>query len=67
MTPVQIIGVVLLALGVALLFFGFNMAESPADQLTEALTGEYRERTMWYIIGGFVAIVAGGLMALFGR
>jgi len=57
-----ILGIALFALGVVLLAFGFNSSEAPVDQLSEALTGRYTDRTMWYLIGGGFAIVCGGLL-----
>jgi uncharacterized membrane protein len=66
MSPIRIIGIAVLAVGVVLLFFGLQQADSPVDQISEALTGRYTEGTMWYLIGGIVAIVVGGLLALFG-
>ncbi|QKT04276.1 DUF3185 family protein [Ectothiorhodospiraceae bacterium 2226] len=67
MSATQIIGVVLLVIGAVLLFFGMQQADSPVDQVTEAVTGRYTDETMWYLIGGLALIVGGGLMALFGR
>ncbi|MFN4283696.1 MAG: DUF3185 family protein [Alphaproteobacteria bacterium] len=66
MQPARLIGFVLLAVGAILLAFGFNAADAPADQISEALTGQYTDRTMWYLIGGGAAVVAGGLLAFFG-
>ncbi len=66
MQPARLIGFVLLAVGVVLLGFGLNAADAPADQISEALTGQYTDRTMWYLIGGSAAAVAGGLLAFLG-
>jgi hypothetical protein len=64
----RIIGLALLALGVVLLIFGFAAADSFADQFSKAFTGEYTDRTMFYIIGGAVSAVVGlGLMLFGGR
>ncbi|MBU0726390.1 MAG: DUF3185 family protein [Alphaproteobacteria bacterium] len=67
MNSTRIIGLVLLAVGAVLLVFGQNASEAPVEQLSNALTGRYTENTMWYIIGGVIALVAGGGMLLFGR
>lgn len=66
MQPARLIGFVLLAVGAILLGFGFNAADAPTDQISEALTGQYTDRTMWYLIGGGAAVVAGGLLAFLG-
>jgi len=59
MTQTNIIGFVALAIGVALLFFGWQASNAPVDQMSEALTGRFTGTTMWYIIGGLIAVVAG--------
>ena len=59
MSPVRIIGIVLLVVGAILLFMGFNATDSVADQVSETFTGQYTESTRWYIIGGAAAAVAG--------
>jgi hypothetical protein len=63
----QIFGAAVFVLGIALLGFGYNASEAPVDQVSNALTGNYSDRTMWMMIGGGVAIVVGVLMAMFGR
>ncbi|TCO69126.1 DUF3185 family protein [Rhodovulum euryhalinum] len=59
MTQSSIIGVVALAVGVALLFFAWRASNAPVDQVSEALTGRFTGNTMWYLIGGVIAAVAG--------
>ncbi|TVP92177.1 MAG: DUF3185 family protein [Pseudomonadaceae bacterium] len=60
----QLVGVVLLVVGVILLYFGWQSSQSLGDQVTEAVTGRFTDGTMWFIIGGAAAIVAGGFLAL---
>lgn len=67
MSVSRIVGLVLMVLGIALLAVGINAADSAGEQLREAFTGRFSEGTTWYMIGGIVAIVAGGALALFGR
>jgi hypothetical protein len=67
MQPSRIIGLAVLAVGVILLAFGLNGTDAPVDQISETLTGRYTDRTMWYLIGGGIAIVVGGALALFGK
>jgi hypothetical protein len=66
MQPVRIIGIAIAVLGLILLFYGMQQADSPVDQLSEFLIGRPTEETLWYIIGGIVALVVGALLALFG-
>jgi len=63
----QIIGVLLVAAGIFLLIFGYNASQAPMDQISEAFTGRFRDSTMFYLLGGVIAVVAGGALALAGR
>jgi hypothetical protein len=47
-----------------LFFFGMNASESMASHMPEAFTGSPTDRSVWMLILGSVAAVAGGLMAL---
>jgi len=58
----KLIGVVLLAAGAVALYFGFNATNAPMEEVTEALTGQYSDQTMIYLVGGAVAGVAGLVM-----
>lgn len=60
----KVIAIVLLAVGAILLYFGFNATQAPAEEIGEALTGQYSDNTMLYLIGGGVAAVAGLVMLL---
>jgi hypothetical protein len=62
----RIIGLVLLAVGVALLFFGYNASQSVGEQVVQGFTGRFTNQTMWYLIGGIAAIVGGGGLILWG-
>jgi len=62
MTQTKLIGIVLLAVGAIALYFGFNATNAPMEELTEAVTGQYSDRTMLYLIGGAVAGIAGLVM-----
>lgn len=59
MTQSSIIGVVALAVGVALLFFAWRASSAPVEQVSEALTGRFSSNTMWYLIGGGARLVRG--------
>ncbi len=66
MEPVRILGVVLVVAGLFALYFGWQASEGLLEQAHETVTGRYTDETMWYFIGGGVAVVAGVLLALFG-
>lgn len=61
----QLVGIVLLIVGLVLLYFGWQSSQSVGDQVTEAFTGQFTDSTMWFIIGGVAAVAAGLFMALF--
>ncbi|GGY60666.1 hypothetical protein GCM10007071_04200 [Marinobacter zhanjiangensis] len=61
----KIVGIVLLVVGVLLLFFGYQASQSMGEQLAETVTGRFSDETMWYIIGGVAAVVAGAFLAFF--
>lgn len=62
MTQNKMIGIVLLVVGAIALYFGFNATNAPMEEMSEALTGQYSDNTMMYLIGGAVAGVAGLVM-----
>lgn len=62
-----IIGLVLLAVGLVLLFFGWQSSQSLGDQVAETFTGRFTESTMVYLIAGIAAVVGGAMLLLKGR
>ena len=62
----QLLGLILLVVGAILLFFGWQSTQSVGDQLTEAMTGRFTDETMWFLIGGAIALVVGAYYS-FGR
>ena len=67
MTANRILGLVIVAAGIVLLIFGINATHAPLERVSDAVTGRYTNQTMWYIIGGVIAVVGGGLLAIAGR
>ena len=67
MSITRILGLVVLAVGVTLLIFGFNASQSVGERIVEGFTGRFTNQTMWYFIGGVAAIVGGAAMVLWGR
>ncbi|MBA2664215.1 MAG: DUF3185 family protein [Bradymonadaceae bacterium] len=65
MSVAKIAGLVLLVVGLALLFFGWQATESISEGVRETLTGRYSDETMWFLIGGGAAAVAGLALLLF--
>jgi hypothetical protein len=62
----RMIGLVVAATGLILLVFGLNTADSPGEQVSYAVTGRYSDATLWYLVSGVSALVAGALLAAFG-
>jgi hypothetical protein len=68
MNTKRLIGVALLVVGLVLLYFGYQSSQGLDDQISEALTGEYTDTTMWYwILGAASAVVGLVLISLRGR
>ncbi len=61
-----IIGLILLAVGIVLLYFGKRASDKSVEQVSEALTGRFTGNTMWYLVSGVIGIVAGGALFLLG-
>ncbi len=58
----KLIGIVLLIGGAIALYFGINATNAPTEEIAEALTGQYSDNTMLYLIGGGVSAAAGLFM-----
>ena len=68
MNTKRLIGIALLVVGLVLLYFGYQSSQGLDDQISEALTGEYTDTTMWYwILGAASAVVGLVLISLRGR
>lgn len=63
----KLLGIVLLVVGLALIFFGWQSTESVTEQVSETLTGRFTDETMWYLIGGVASAVAGLVMLFMKR
>ena len=64
MSQKKLIGVLILIVGLVLLYFGFNQANSAMGEIGEALTGKYSDETMTYLIAGLIVTVVGLLTVL---
>lgn len=63
----NIAGLVIFALGVVLLIFGFNESHSFSSDVSRFFTGNPTDRAMWMIIGGAVAVIVGLFLTIRGR
>jgi drug/metabolite transporter (DMT)-like permease len=62
----QILGAVILVVGIVVLGFAFNAADAPVERMSETLTGKYTDSTMQYFVLGSIAAIGGGLLLAFG-
>lgn len=64
MNAQRAIGIALLVGGLILLYFGINASDSFASEVSEVFTDSPTDRSIWMMVLGGVAAVAGGLMAI---
>jgi len=55
----RIVALALIVIGAVLLYLGYQSSQGLDDQVSEALTGNFTNETIFYLIGGAVALVAG--------
>lgn len=60
---VRVFGILIAAIGVALVIVGLVGSGSIADSLSTAVFGRLTRQTMWYLVGGGLSVVVGVIMA----
>ena len=63
----KIISIVLLIVGLALLYWGYNMSQAATEQIKEAFTGSFSDKATLLMIGGGVLALVGLLKLGFGK
>lgn len=66
MNPFRVLGVVLLAVGVALLIIAINSSHSMTNEISNTFTGRFTDRTTWYMLGGITLGLFGLSMTFLG-
>lgn len=61
------IGILCLVVGVVLIVWGYNMAQSIGGQLQNAFTGSPGDKPMWLYIGGGVLCALGAFQIFVGK
>ncbi len=52
-------GIVLLGIGIALIVFGVAASDSIGSDVSRAVTGTPTDKSMWLLVGGIGATIAG--------
>ncbi len=63
----KIAGLIVLVVGIVLLVWGFNASQSTASDVSRFFTGAVTDRSIWLLIGGALAAIAGASIAFTGR
>ena len=56
------IGIALLVVGAALIFYGFNASDSASSSVSRVFTGTPTDKTLWLLLGGSAAAIVGAVM-----
>ncbi|PWU08108.1 MAG: hypothetical protein C5B50_30215 [Verrucomicrobia bacterium] len=55
----NIVGLAIFGLGIALLILGFNESQSFSSDVSRFFTGNPTDRSIWFLVGGGVAVIVG--------
>lgn len=55
----RLIALALIVIGIVLLFLGYQSSQGLDDQLSEAVTGNFTNQTIFYWVSGAIATIAG--------
>lgn len=59
----RIVGIALVVVGIVMLVWGIQAADSLSSEFSEFFTGNPSDRSMWLVVGGVAAIIVGGALA----
>jgi len=65
MSPIRIAGALCVVAGIVLLALGYRASTAPLEQVSEAITGRFTDRTTWLFVAGGAAVLGGLFLALF--
>ena len=57
-------GIALLVVGLVLVIFGMNAAESLGSRLSQLLTGTPSDKAVWFLVAGIAVAIIGLIMTL---
>jgi hypothetical protein len=58
------IGLALVVVGIALLVYGANAADSVSSSISRFFTGNPTDKTVWLLLGGAAATICGAVMVI---
>jgi hypothetical protein len=58
------LGIALLALGIVLIIFGMNAADSVGSDFSRFFAGTPTNKSMWLLSGGVASLIVGGVMSM---
>lgn len=63
----KVVGLVLVVVGAILLYLSYQASQSLASEASEVITNQPTDSTLWYLIGGVVAVIIGLYALLKGK
>jgi hypothetical protein len=67
MSMKNVLGVILLVAGVALLYFGYQSSQTLGEQVYETFAGRFTDATTWYLVAGAAASIGGLILLIVGK
>jgi drug/metabolite transporter (DMT)-like permease len=63
----RFVGIAVLVVGIVLIVWGANASQSVSSEISRFFTGAATNKSIYLIVGGTVALLAGASMAFTGR
>jgi hypothetical protein len=60
------IGLALLVVGIVLIVYGINASNSVSSSVSQTFTGSPTNKTLWLLLGGIAAAIAGAALTFMG-
>lgn len=58
----RIVALALIVIGLVLIYLGYQSSQGLDDQISEAVTGNFTDETIFYWIGGAISAILGVVM-----
>ena len=63
----RLAGIAVLVVGIVLIVWGANASQSAGSEISKFFTGAATNKSIWLLVGGAVALIAGASMAFTGH